>query len=52
MQPADGLSIAISLLQWIDANRQFITDDSELQNIVDEITGLINSTIYKLRDFK
>lgn len=52
MQPADGLNIAIALLQWIDANRLLITDDSELQNIIDEMTGLVNSTIYKLRDFK
>jgi Family of unknown function (DUF5856) len=48
----DGLSIAVNLLQWIDANRAMLSDDTELQNIIDEITGLINSTIYKLRELK
>ena len=48
----DGLAIAVNLLQWIDANRMLLSDDSELQNIIDEITGLINSTIYKLRELK
>lgn len=52
MQPADGLTIAVGLLQWIDTNREQITDDSELQNIIDEVVGLVNSTIYKLRDLK
>lgn len=48
----DGLNIAVSLLQWIDKNRPLITDDSELQNIIDEINSLVSSTIYKLRDLK
>lgn len=48
----DGLTIAVNLLQWIDGNRALLSDDSELQNIIDEITGLINSTIYKLRELK
>lgn len=52
VQAADGLAIAINLLQWVDKNRAALTDDSELQNIIDEMVGLINSTIYKLRDLK
>jgi len=51
-QVNDGLTIAVSLLQWIDNNRAIITDDSEIQNIIDEISGLCNSTIYKLRELK
>jgi len=49
---SDGLTIAVTLLQWVDANRLALSDDTELQNIIDEITGLINSTIYKLRELK
>lgn len=41
-------SIPKGLRAWIDANRDSCTDDSELQNIIDEIVGLCNSTIYKL----
>ena len=48
----DGLIIAVKLLQWIDSNRELLTDDTEIQNIIDEITSLINSTIYKLRELK
>ena len=51
-QNNDGLAIAAGLLQWIDTNRANITDDSEIQNIIDEISGLCNSTIYKLRELK
>ncbi len=51
-QNNDGLAIAASLLQWIDSNRINITDDSEIQNIIDEIVGLCTTTIYKLRELK
>lgn len=51
-QVNDGLTIAANLLQWIDSNRANITDDSEIQNVIDEIVGLCNSTIYKLRELK
>jgi hypothetical protein len=39
-------------MQWIDSNRANITDDSEIQNIIDEIIGLCSSTVYKLRELK
>jgi Family of unknown function (DUF5856) len=51
-QNYDGLTIAANLLQWIDSNRANITDDSEVQNSIDEIVGLCSSTIYKLRELK
>lgn len=51
-QNYDGLTIVANLLQWIDSNRGNITDDSEIQNIIDEIVGLCTSTIYKLRELK
>lgn len=51
-QNFDGLQIAVNLLQWIDVNRANITDDSEIQNVIDEIVGLCTSTTYKLRELK
>ena len=51
-QNFDGLQIAVNLLQWIDVNRANITDDSEIQNVIDEIVGLCASTTYKLRELK
>lgn len=51
-QNFDGLQLAVNLMQWIDVNRANITDDSEIQNIIDEIVGLCSSTTYKLRELK
>lgn len=36
------------LISWIETNRYKLTDSTELQNILDELLGLCNSTIYKL----
>ncbi|MDD4242752.1 MAG: DUF5856 family protein [Bacilli bacterium] len=38
------------LREWIDKNRQLCGDFSELQNAIDEIVSLCDSTIYKLRN--
>ena len=38
-----------ALQKYVDANRKHIPDDSELQNTIDEILDLINSTLYKLQ---
>lgn len=46
-----GLESIKSLRRWIDANRVEISKESELQNIIDEIISLCNSTIYKLETF-
>ena len=35
--------------RYVDAHRKDLPDDSALQNIVDEIVGQIDSTLYKLR---
>lgn len=52
-EPAmDGLTIIGNLTKWIDANRQIISDFPEIQNSIDEILGLCNSTAYKLRELK
>lgn len=37
---------------WISKNRTLITDDSSLQNIIDESVELCNTTIYKLQKLK
>lgn len=41
-----------SLRDFVEEARQALPDDTELQNIVDEIADLINSTLYKLRFLK
>lgn len=39
----------IEFRDWIAENRESITDDSSLQNIIDESVELCNTTIYKLQ---
>ena len=38
-----------SLSKYFQENRKYIGGDTELQNISDEIQGLFDSTLYKLR---
>jgi hypothetical protein len=42
----DGLS------QFVQEKRTGLSDDSELQNLIDEIQGIIDRTLYKLRFLK
>ena len=37
-----------SLKDYVKKNRKAMPDESELQNIIDEIAALIDSTLYKL----
>lgn len=37
------------LRSWINDNRRAMTPHSELQNIIDEVVALIDSTLYKLK---
>lgn len=39
----------IEFREWINSNRDFITDDSSLNNIIDETVELCNTTVYKLQ---
>lgn len=48
----DGLTIVGNLTKWIDSNRGFIAENSEIQNDIDSILSLCNSTAYKLRELK
>jgi len=41
-----------SLKDFVEDARKDLPQDSELQNLVDEIADLINSTLYKLRFLK
>lgn len=47
----DGLTVIGNLTKYIDAIRQ-IFPFSEIQNIIDSILHLCNSTAYKLRDLR
>ena len=43
-----GLQVVTMLRDWIDQNRKLCGEFSELQNVIDGIVDLCNSTIYKL----
>jgi len=51
-QPKDPIRYLESLQSFVKEARQDLPQDSELQNIIDEIAGLINSTTYKLKFLK
>ena len=51
-QPTPALEYVISLADYIKQARESIAQDSELQNIIDEIAQLVDSTLYKLRFLK
>lgn len=52
-QNCDGvIAYFIMLCEYVEKSRQLICQDSYIQNQVDEIVALINSTIYKLRFLK
>ena len=44
--PVDYLK---SMQKFVDEAREHLPKDSEIQNIIDEITELIDSTLYKLK---
>lgn len=47
--PQPPLEYLIGLNDYVTMTRKQLPQDSELQNLVDEIAALIDSTIYKLR---
>lgn len=49
---ASGLQELEDLLEFVKEGRQVLPQDSEVQNEVDNIANLINSTLYKLRFLK
>ena len=50
--PEQPLQYLIGLSEYVANARMDLPQDSELQNIIDEIASLIDSTIYKLRFLK
>jgi len=48
-QELDAVPMLLALRKWIDENRSKVSERRELQNIIDEILNLIDSTVYKLR---
>jgi hypothetical protein len=48
----DPIKYLSGVLSFVDDARKHLPQDSELQNIVDEIVSLIDSTLYKLRFLK
>jgi DNA-binding ferritin-like protein len=51
-QPKDPLKYLESLQNFVTDARQDLPQDSELQNLIDEIADLINTTTYKLKFLK
>ena len=47
--PKDPIKYFESLQRFVADARQDLPQDSELQNIIDEIADLINTTTYKLK---
>jgi len=45
----DVESILRNHIKWIESNRKKLSDESSIQNIIDEIEGLYQSTLYKLK---
>ena len=48
----NGLDELLSLKEYVRDNRKVLPQDSEIQNEVDAIAKLIDSTIYKLKFLK
>lgn len=48
-QEADATMMLKTMRRYIDDNRAGMVPDSELQNILDEIVALMDSTLYKLQ---
>jgi len=44
----DPVKYLTSIKEYVYKNREALPDDSQLQNIVDEIAALIDSTLYRL----
>jgi hypothetical protein len=48
----DPLAYMKALRSYVDNTRKDLPQDSEIQNLIDGITDLINTTIYKLENLK
>ena len=50
--PKDPVAYMDSLKNFVDDARKDLPQETQLQNIVDEIAQLIDSTLYKLKNLK
>ena len=49
----DGpLGYLMEIQDYVESQRKIIAQDSEIQNAIDTIMDLLNTTIYKLRQFE
>lgn len=48
-QYGNALEFAVHLNKYVDDTRYLVCDDSEMQNDIDGIVSLLNSTTYKLK---
>ena len=46
----DPIKMVEQMRSWIDKNRKECCKESEIQNIIDEVLSLHNSTLYKLKN--
>jgi hypothetical protein len=51
-QPKEPLSYLQSLSKFVEEARKDLPQETQIQNIIDEIAQLIDSTLYKLRFLK
>ena len=51
-QPKEPVKYLESLKNFVDDARKDLPQETQLQNIVDEIAQLIDSTLYKLKNLK
>lgn len=51
-QPKDAVKYLDSLKKFVDEARKDLPQETQIQNIIDEIAQLIDSTLYKLRFLK
>ena len=51
-QPKDALKYLESLNKFVEEARKDLPQETQLQNIIDEIAQLIDSTLYKLKNLK
>lgn len=50
--PKEPIKYLESLKEFVDAARQDLPQESQLQNIIDQIAQLLDSTLYKLINLK
>ena len=49
LSATDPIKLIEQVRSWVDKNRKAICSYSEIQNIIDELQDLNNSTLYKLK---